>query len=251
MLRSLLPAILKALAATSDPDQAFIRFDGFLRSLGSGVQTFSLFQSNPILLELLAEIVGSAPALAAFIGHSPALFDAVLDTGFNAEMPDQASQTASLDQALEQALDFQDVLDITRRWVNERKFQIGVKTVQSAISVEDMFVAHTALAEVSLNALYPPVYDAFNERHGKVRDAHIVTIGMGSFGGRETSFTSDLDLIFIYDGPDLEDSSSGPKALPITQYYARFAQRYINAVTAQTSEGRDLAKLNFCKEQLC
>jgi glutamate-ammonia-ligase adenylyltransferase len=46
---------------------------------------------------------------------------------------------------------------------------------------------------------------------------------------------SDLDLIFVYSGGD--DSSSGPKPLPASQYFGRLSQRLINALTARTAEG--------------
>jgi glutamate-ammonia-ligase adenylyltransferase len=55
--------------------------------------------------------------------------------------------------------------------------------------------------------------------------------------------TSDLDLIFIYDIPDgiadwESQLSDGAKPLPPIQYYARLAQRFINAITAMTGEGK-------------
>jgi glutamate-ammonia-ligase adenylyltransferase len=54
--------------------------------------------------------------------------------------------------------------------------------------------------------------------------------------------TSDLDLIFIYDIPEgIADwdttLSDGPKPLAPIQYYARIAQRFINAISAMTGEG--------------
>jgi [glutamine synthetase] adenylyltransferase / [glutamine synthetase]-adenylyl-L-tyrosine phosphorylase len=238
LLNELLPAILQALASTSEPDQALIRFDEFLSRLPSGVQMFSLFQSNPKLLDLLAQIIGSAPPLAAMIGRSSALFDAVLDAGFFAEMPDQQELQQSLDSVLSTATDFQDVLDITRRWVHERKFQIGVKTLQGTIDADDAFAVQTDLAEVSIRALYPAVCEAFATIHGVIPNSDMATIAMGSFGGVETSFTSDLDIIFVYSVDDLDLPSDGAKPLSASQYYTRLSQRFINSITAQTSEGR-------------
>jgi glutamate-ammonia-ligase adenylyltransferase len=238
LLAELLPSILQSLGATSDPDQALVRFDEFLENLPSGVQMFSLFQSNPKLLELLAQIIGSAPALSAMLGHSSALFDAVLDAGFFEDMPDQQSLRQSLRMALGDARDFQDILDGTRRWANERKFQIGVKTLQGSMDAAEGFTFHTDIAEVSIGALYPAVCDAFIATHGVIPDSQMATIAMGSFGGIETSFTSDLDMIFVYTVPHLEHMSDGKKPLSASQYYARLSQRFINSITAQTSEGR-------------
>jgi len=69
-------------------------------------------------------------------------------------------------------------------------------------------------------------------------------VGLGKLGSGELSFTSDLDLTFIYDvpggGADESHSdllSDGRKPLAPMHYYARLAQRLINAITAQTGEG--------------
>jgi glutamate-ammonia-ligase adenylyltransferase len=238
LLEELLPTILEALAGTSLPDHALLRFDEFLASLPTGIQMFALFQSNPNLINLLATIVGSAPVLADMIGRNSALFDAVLDSGFFDRLPSREELSEDLDRTMTTARDLQDVLDFARRWVHERQFQIGVKTLQGAISADEAYNGHTLLAELSLSSLYPAVEEAFSEQHGRLADSGLVTIAMGSFGGLETSLTSDLDMIFVYEVPDLEQPSDGRRPLMASQYFARLSQRYINAITSQTSEGR-------------
>jgi glutamate-ammonia-ligase adenylyltransferase len=48
---------------------------------------------------------------------------------------------------------------------------------------------------------------------------------------------SDLDLITVYDFEGESGQSQGPKSLPGSQYYTRFTQRLIAALSAQTAEG--------------
>jgi glutamate-ammonia-ligase adenylyltransferase len=62
-------------------------------------------------------------------------------------------------------------------------------------------------------------------------------VALGKLGGREMTVTSDLDLIFLYDEPDPNLASSGPKPLPASHYKGRLSQRLINAYTAKTQEG--------------
>ena len=71
LLTELMPALLEALAKTTNPDAAFVRFDEFLAGLPAGVQLFSLLYQNPGLLDLLAEIMGSASALAQHLSRRP------------------------------------------------------------------------------------------------------------------------------------------------------------------------------------
>jgi glutamate-ammonia-ligase adenylyltransferase len=62
-------------------------------------------------------------------------------------------------------------------------------------------------------------------------------IAMGKLGGREMTAGSDLDLILVYDYTGDGAQSDGPKSLPGPQYYSRFTQRLIAALSAETAEG--------------
>ncbi len=62
---------------------------------------------------------------------------------------------------------------------------------------------------------------------------------MGKLGGREMTFSSDLDVLFIYRGTEADQiQSEGPRALPISQYYGRLSQRLVTALSALTPEGK-------------
>src|SRR6185369_2724105 len=82
LLTKLMPALLEALAKTADPRAAFSHFDRFLSGLPSGVQVFSMLLANPRLRDLIAEIAGSAPRLADYLGRHPSVLDALTDPGF-------------------------------------------------------------------------------------------------------------------------------------------------------------------------
>ncbi len=238
LLKLLTPTILEAFGGTAEPDRALSRFNEFLGHLPSGVQILTLFQANPNLLDLLANVLGTAPALADFLGRNHLLLDAVLSPEFIAEFPDDNALTDDLSQALAEARDFQDVMDLSRRWANERKFQIGVQLLQRVIDARDAAEAHTRLAETIVRGLLPAVEDEFARRHGRISDCGLAVVAMGSFGGFETTFTSDLDMIFIYDAPSIEAQSDGVRPLPAPQYFARLSQRLINALSSLTGEGR-------------
>jgi glutamate-ammonia-ligase adenylyltransferase len=60
---------------------------------------------------------------------------------------------------------------------------------------------------------------------------------MGKLGGHEMTAGSDLDLIIVYDYAGEGTQSEGTKSLPGAQYYSRFTQRLIAALSAETAEG--------------
>ena len=238
LLTELMPALLQAFAGTAAPDQAFRRFDSFLAGLPAGVQLFSLFQSNPSLLQLLAEIVGTAPRLADWLGRNPGLLDGVLDGNFYEPLPVGAGLSGELGDRLTAAQDMQDTMDITRRWANDARFRAGTQLLLGMAEQAQCADALTAIAETVIGQLLPHLAEEFEAKHGTCPGDGFAVVALGKLGGRELTDGSDLDLVFVYDLPDADARSSGPRALSLGQYYQRFGQRLINALTALTGEGR-------------
>jgi glutamate-ammonia-ligase adenylyltransferase len=237
-LTELIPSLLEELGRTPHPDSALTKFDEFLAGLPAGVQLFSLLYANPRLLQLLASIVGAAPALADHLSRHPNLLEAVLQPGFFESIPERAELSEELTNLLADARDFQDVLDISRRWANDRRFQVGVHLLEHAADVDEVGRAMSEIAEVALEGVWPHVQAEFAQKHGRLPGPGMAVIAMGKLGGREMTISSDLDLIFVYEAPDETQESDGPKPLEPTRYYARLAQRLINAISAPTGEGR-------------
>jgi glutamate-ammonia-ligase adenylyltransferase len=237
ILTELMPVILKELGKTAQPDAAFIRFDEFLAHLPAGVQLFSMFHSNPQLLSLVAEIMGNAPRLADYLSRRPTTLDSVLTSDFFGTPPDYTVLTVELTLALKKTTNVEEMLDISRRWANEHRFQIGVQMLQGFLGPEDAAIAQSNIADAAITALFPQIAAVFKEQHGDVPGSDIVVMALGKLGGQEMTATSDLDLIFLYDTPDGAGSSDGKKPLAVSQYFARLSQRMINALKAQTSEG--------------
>ncbi|MFQ5959246.1 MAG: bifunctional [glutamine synthetase] adenylyltransferase/[glutamine synthetase]-adenylyl-L-tyrosine phosphorylase, partial [Alphaproteobacteria bacterium] len=238
ILTELMPSLLGAFARTANPDAALLRFSEFLARLPAGVQLFSLFYANPGLLDLVAEIMGSAPRLAERLSHNAGLLDGVLSVDFYDPLPGADALAADLERALEAARDYEDVLDISRRWAHDREFQVGVQMLRGGVEADRAGATLADIADAVLRGLAPRVEAAFAEKHGRVPGAGLAIVGMGNLGGRQMTVTSDLDLTFIYASPAAGNVSDGPKPLPASQYFARLSQRLINALTALTAEGR-------------
>ena len=239
LLGNLLQPLLDALAQTSDPDGAFNRFDSFLQSLPAGVQLFSLLQANPGLLAMLAQLMGDAPRLSTYLSRNVGVLDAVLAEDFFDPLPGAKEMAQSLDAGLRLARDFEDRLDVARRYVKERKFQVGVQTIRGSADGDAIGSGLANLAQAALATLLPHVLDDFvvRERRGCIDGGDMAIIAMGKFGSREMNESSDLDLVFVYDYEGELAKSDGARGLAPSHYYTRLSQRLLNAVTAPTGEG--------------
>src|SRR5262249_7917489 len=179
LLTALMPALLQVLGRPSQPDEAFARFDAFLHALPAGIQIFSLLYSNPGLLDLLAEIMGGAPRLAQDLSRNPALLDAVLTSGFFGKPPSRGELAQELEHLLALAGDFQDVLDIARRWARDRQFQIGVHVLRGTTDADSAALPLSDIADTVIAALQPRVEAAFVEQHGRLPGRGMLSVALG------------------------------------------------------------------------
>lgn len=86
----------------------------------------------------------------------------------------------------------------------------------------------TQLAKLSAEGAFAAGSEACEE------DSGLIVIGMGKLGGRELNYSSDVDLILLYD-PDvapLADRHAAPSQ------FMRLARRFVDLLAAPTIEGR-------------
>jgi glutamate-ammonia-ligase adenylyltransferase len=238
LLTELMPHLLQAIAAKPDPDAAFLAFDRFLAALPAGVQLFSLFHAHPDLLSLLTDILGVAPRVGGELARRPSLLDSVLSADFFAPLPPMQALTEELAALLARARSLEEVLDLSRRFAAERRFQIGVQQIRGLIDPAEAGHAYAAVAEAAIRGLKPRIEEEFARHHGGLAGEGLAVVAMGKLGSGEMTAQSDLDLIFIYDAPATDMMSDGRRPLAAAQYYARLSQRLINALTAPTAEGQ-------------
>ena len=236
------PELLSRVARTGHPDEALARFDGFLHALPAGVQIFSLFEANPQLIDLLVDICGSAPGLAAYLTRHSAVLDAVLGGSFFSPWPGAQGLRADLDRVLQAALTgpgsgYEAALDSARRWAHEWHFRVGVHHLRGLIDADEAAGQYADIADACIAALFPVTAADFARKHGAPPGRGAVVLGMGSLGARVLNAGSDLDLIVIYDAGGA-DASDGPRPLAARPYYARLTQAMITAASAPTAEGR-------------
>lgn len=236
MVNQLLYPMFLSLSKTADPDVAFTKLDVFFKGLPAGIQLFSLFQSKPVLLDLLIDVISTSPLFSTELTRHPDLFEAVLTRGFFEA--DFSIQTL-LEQAeisLSNADDLGTAMDFARRFVLEKKFQIAVLVLRKILPVEEAPMALSNLAEAIIQKLSPIVLQDFEQTIGVMPNGKFSVVVLGKAGSKEMSFTSDLDLLFLYDAPE-GVVSVGKKQYDVSAYYAKLAQKFIHVLSLNTAQG--------------
>ena len=232
---AVLPAIMKALAGSPDPERAIARFDNMIEAMPSAINVFRLLEARPGLMQLVADILSYAPTLADDLGRQSRYLDALIDTSAMDLPRDVPGLLVAMQRRIGDA-DYQSTLDIVRDHVGEKRFALGVQLIEGRNDALDIARAYAHLAEAALQTLTAATVAEFEKAHGKLAGGELVILALGRLGGEALTHASDLDLILLFTG-DFQTESDGARPLGATQYFNRLAQRVIAAMSVPTASG--------------
>jgi glutamate-ammonia-ligase adenylyltransferase len=232
---AMLPGLIQAIAAGTDPDRALNRLSDIVERLSSGVNFFRLLEARPALARLLAKVLAHAPALADQLARRPELFEGLFDAS-SYEMPPPAADFAGLLAAEMRGQPYDVALDRARRLVNERRFALGVQLIDRHRDPLEVALGYSRVAEGAILALGDAAAGAFSEMHGSFDGGELIVLGLGRLGGRSLTHASDLDIIYLHTA-EAGASSNGRKPLGPNDYFNRLASRLTAALSVPTAAG--------------
>lgn len=230
-------------ARTPDPDQALQYFADFIGSLKAPHGYLSLLSQAPRARRRLFNLFGQSDFLSRyFLGH-PELLDRLVqpDPLPGNRRPEEIR--AELAARISRTADAEERLASLRRFKNEEVLRIGLEDIAGEIGVFQIASQLSALADGILDEALFLAESEQRERYGDPVSVDglrrsLVVIGLGKLGGRELGYHSDLDLIFVYGGNGLEDTSGGIRGRQTHhEFFSRAVQRLISFLQLQLREG--------------
>lgn len=237
VLTELVPALLKALAGTPDPDAALANLDRAFGRMPASVELLTILREHERLRLLFADLLGSAPRLAGTVAFSPHVLDAVIDPDFVDPSVDPAAIAAHYRALLGRPDSHEVFLDRSRDAARQLRFLAGARLLSGILTPQGAGAAFSAVADVAVATALEAVSAAFFADHGAVPQGRMVVIGYGRLGSRQLTAESDLDLVVLYDFDPDDRTSTGPKPLDAAVAYNRLTQRLVAALTAPTRRG--------------
>jgi glutamate-ammonia-ligase adenylyltransferase len=207
-----LAAAIKAAPKLIAPKDARVRVEDWLAEIGKTAAGKSLkarLAATPKaratkLGDLLAGLAESSPYLWELIVSDPARFDALLDAD---PETDFASLIDGVGTAWRSATDDADIMQALRRHKAEAALLIALADIGGVWPVERVTRALTDFADASLGSALRYLLRGAAEQgklqladpdHPEVGSGYIV-LAMGKMGANELNYSSDIDLIVLYD----------------------------------------------------
>jgi glutamate-ammonia-ligase adenylyltransferase len=154
--------------------------------------------------------------------------------------PDSASAAnAEFERLAAAAAISADALKLLRRWRRREMLRIAWRDIVAAASVRETLRDVSILADACIRAAARAARTQLADTFGVPRtaagaEAELVVLGMGKLGGRELNFSSDVDLVFLFEGAGETD---GPRSIDNQDYFTRLGRELIRLLDARTEEG--------------
>jgi [glutamine synthetase] adenylyltransferase / [glutamine synthetase]-adenylyl-L-tyrosine phosphorylase len=235
LLQRLAPLFVEELLKVPEPRQALVALDSFIDSLSAHAAYLSTLLENPPTVGFLMSILGESRFFTELLVHHPQAIDSLIARSGQEFPRSQAALEHDLAERLRFCDDFESELDVLRRFKNEQILTIGVHHLSEEI---DSCVARRLTSELAEACLAAAVEIAEREMVRKFggglfeEGVPFVILGMGKLGGREMTYLSDVDVIFIYDYAEPEIGRFGSH-----EWFTRLANRIISILSVPTAEG--------------
>jgi glutamate-ammonia-ligase adenylyltransferase len=235
--------LLTEAAASPDPDLALRRLVDLVSRRQAAAALFSLAEMHRPLGRLVVSLFGTSDFLAKELIAKPELVEPLLLTPRTQRMKSRAELERAVADALAQAAadesrdPVEAQLNALRRVKREEILRIGLHDVAGQLLPAEVSVQISDLAEVMLAAALRVVEGPVFAKYGRPRTA-LAVVALGKLGGRELTYSSDLDLVFVYgdEGQALHDD--GRPGASHMELYSRLVQRLRHALDATLEEGR-------------
>lgn len=226
-MTGLVNSALKIIARQADSQLETVqRLLDFLEKIARRSAYLSLLSEFPHALERVIRMMNASDWAAKFLSHHPILLDELLDESLLHQAPDWDGFSNELKHKLQQQNgDIEAQLDTLREMHHALLFRLLAQDLEGRLSVEHLADALSKLADIIVEAVIQAVWQSIPNRH--IPSPRFAVIAYGKLGGKELSYASDLDVIFLYD----DDNQDAPAL------YAKLAQRFITWMTSHTSAG--------------
>ncbi|MBA6413836.1 bifunctional [glutamate--ammonia ligase]-adenylyl-L-tyrosine phosphorylase/[glutamate--ammonia-ligase] adenylyltransferase [Parahaliea sp. F7430] len=242
-LAEFMPQLLLACAENEDPDTALARVLPLVTAVLRRSAYLALLLENPAALDELVTLCAASPWIAAQMAARPVLLDELLDRASLYNAPDKTRLQNELQRQVARLAvdDLEAQMEALRYFKASHTLRVAASELVGRLSLMKVSDKLSWLAEVILEQVLALAWHDLVAKYGepaRQRSGYGFAIfAYGKLGGIELSYSSDLDLVFVYDA-EAQGHTDGKRSIDNSLFYTRLGQRIIHILQTQMSMGQ-------------
>jgi len=189
VMHQVLPLLLDWLSQSPDPDLGLAQLRLLLAHSSDHASLIRILQTNPVAGERLCKLLGTGKLVGDLMDRIPEFVPRLADDALIARIRNVDDDTARLIGVLDARPEREARIGTIRRFVRRRKLRIAARDILGAAPPESTLRALSDSADAavagSLHMIMEPA-----EPFG--------VVAMGRWGGRELSYGSDIDVMYVH-----------------------------------------------------
>jgi glutamate-ammonia-ligase adenylyltransferase len=230
-----MPGLRILLSQSSDPEHAVLSLESFAVAHPS---EFQQLLYAPFGLQALVAVFSASRFLTEAVNQHPDwLFGLLASANLH-----RVKSTAQYLEQLEEWLGDDSAPPQPRRFAEYRRrriLRILLRDVMGFGALSEITEELSSIADAILAAAYRRLRLDLERRYGvpRLEDARpcgFSILALGKLGARELNYSSDIDLLFLYEGQGRTD---GPHPISNAEFFKKLANQYTELLGAYTNEG--------------
>lgn len=221
--RTLLPVMLAWFADEADPDAGLLTFRRVSEQLGTTPWYLKMLRDEGSAAERLAHVLARSRYAADLLIRSPESVSILGDVDGLAPRAQQAL-ALTLRSAARRKDDPTTAIAAVGALRRHELLRIALADLTGAVTLSRVGMALSDLAAATIEVVLEVATQAVGRQHGGL-GVDLLVVGMGSLGGREMGYTSDVDAMVVHaphDGVAEQDAQA--QAVAVVQEMKRLAK---------------------------
>ncbi len=218
------------------PDQALNNLERFLANPAGAALLPTLLENRARLLEILLQLVSTSDSFADLLARNPDFLGMLRVPLRSSPSPDEliADLRANLTGTSDAG-----TLAAFRAFRQRHLLRIGTNDVIRDRPLEEITLDLSNVADAALAVALETAWRTVAGRFGEPttldgEPARGVLLALGKHGGQELNYSSDLDLMFVYDA---EGTTRGGRKTGNDEFFARVVSEVVRLLSANTDRG--------------
>ncbi|HTN75624.1 MAG TPA: bifunctional [glutamate--ammonia ligase]-adenylyl-L-tyrosine phosphorylase/[glutamate--ammonia-ligase] adenylyltransferase [Pirellulaceae bacterium] len=237
LLAVLCDQLVEHLPHVSDPDMALNNLQRYIAASRNPLSLGGLLERDPEALPTLLTIFSASQHFSDLLVRDPESYDLLRVT--DGQPVAREVLIRELCREVAALSDERAVMTALRRYKQRETLRIAfgdlVKKQRVETVIKQISFLADALCEAALQAARKKLVETRGEPlRADGTPAQCVALALGKLGGVELNYSSDIDLVFLYDG---EGQTTGPRVTSNAEFFDRLAKQVIKLLSEVTELG--------------